>query len=1009
METAPTAPVAVAEPPPVLPPPPLLPPLLLSPASFLWLWVLPVAVLLALNFQGYWVVSGNMTDTQREMALHLGWCGVGNLLAGLACYVFARLRPELSATHPAWGIPALVVQVAVLWVATYYVDSLLPRSVTAWIYPEQRYLFNQFAFGMLPLFLGILRIACARVPGGTGKAIAFNVGLAVGGPFGLYLLFNSVAALESSSSSYAWIGLVLVSGVVLFGLLMFIGLTRLLMLGFRAIPQGNPAWRLALVALVSLVLPLAGLWLNRSIDFPVDFQAWETYALTVANAAVLLLASWQKAARPRLNWHLLCATFPFALYFFIVFLPYTPLSILAILALGTGVLVLTPTILFVLHLHLLHEAWRQVSGRAARVRLIMGGLLCGLLLPGFFVGRALADRAALTAALDYAYAPTIPAGDITYGASLVNLRRAMSSHRAYKNGIYYPILSDFYAWVVFDNLVLPDDKLARLEELFFGLAGSKQDIDPVRNRRFGDRGVRERSRMPRAWAAVPHTVNLERLAVRVAPAAGSASVVTASLTLHNAGTAPAEFQQPLSLPGGVFVTGFRLQVGDQLVPGRIFEKKTALWVYTMIRDSERRDPGLLFYNSPTELELKVFPVNPGKATSVEIDFLVPGVVDEIDLAQQAVTLGGLEAGLAQAARQPLAVREANGEWLVSGLDAAALPAVEREPYLHLIIDRSEANGFEGSLTEALDTLRRSYPSARLGRVTLANHDVTDLVRELTPLERLPAGDAEQWRRVLPVSGSLALDMALAHAIRVHRDADLDRASVFGQVPPRPVFVILSRHAAARDLDLKLTEAWTNLLPGIEVVELGADKSYWAHRVESVRAAPLLRLGASRRPWRAGHWTDFAAAGPGERLHYWSPARGEWEPVPGAQTVEAGAPWGAAAELQLQQQAYTRNPGGSGVDLAGLVQASRKSGVLLPASSYIVVENPAQWKMLELSERQKLGKNAALEFRETPAPPAVWVALAFVLWLGWRQRGRFALAGGFCRSGFTPDTNVARRG
>jgi hypothetical protein len=987
METTFVAPAVPVEPRPVLPPAPLLPPLLLSPASFLWLWVLPIAVLLALNFQGYWVVEGNMTDTQREMAIHLGWCGVGNLLAGLACYVFARLRPELSVTHPAWGIPALVVQVATLSVAVWYVDDLLPRSVTAWIYPSQRYLFNQFAFGMLPLFLGILRIACARVKGGTGRAIALNVALAAGAPFALYLLFNTITAVDSRAPGSAWIGFVLVSGFILGGLLMFIGLTRALVIGFRALPLGSPAVRLALVAGVALVLPLAGLWLNRSIDFPVDFQAWETYALTVANAAVLLLASWYRETRPRLNWHLLCATFPFALYFFIVFLPYTPLSILAILALGAGVLVLAPTILFVLHLHLLHEAWRQVSGRSARARLVAGGLICSLLLPGFFVGRALADRAALTAALDHAYAPTVPAGDITYGASLINLRRALESHRAYKNGIYYPLLSDFYAWVVFDNLVLPDDKLAHLEKLFFGSAGSNQSIDPVRNRRYDDSGVRERSRMPRTRAPVPRTVSLERLAVRVAPAAGSASVVTASLTLHNPGPAAAEFQQAVPLPDGVFVTGFRLQVGSEMVPGRIFEKKTALWVYTMIRDSERRDPGLLFYNSPTELELKVFPVNSGKTTTVEIDFLVPGVVDEIDLAQQAGSVEGLSAGLENAVHQPVALRDGHGEWLVSGIDAAALPAVEREPYLHVIIDRSADNGFDGSLADVMETLRRSYPTARFGRVTLANHDVTDVIRELTPLDRLGAGDAAQWRRTMPKEGSLALDLTLAHAIRLHRDADLDRASVFGQVPPRPVFVIVSRQAVARELELKLTEAWANLLPGLEIVEWGADKSSRAHRVDPPRSVPLLRLGASRRPQLAGHWMDFAAAGPAERLHYWSPARGEWEPVSGVQAVDVGAPWGQAASLQLLQQAHSRNPGGSGIDLADLVRASRESGVLLPTSSYIVVENAAQWKMLELSERQKLGQNVALEFRETPAPPAVWVGLAFGLWLVWRRRGQ----------------------
>ena len=42
----------------------LLPPFLLRPAAALWLWVLPAAILWALNAQGYWLVEGNM-DAQQ--------------------------------------------------------------------------------------------------------------------------------------------------------------------------------------------------------------------------------------------------------------------------------------------------------------------------------------------------------------------------------------------------------------------------------------------------------------------------------------------------------------------------------------------------------------------------------------------------------------------------------------------------------------------------------------------------------------------------------------------------------------------------------------------------------------------------------------------------------------------------------------------------------------------------------------------------------------------------------
>ncbi len=82
-------------------------------------------------------------------------------------------------------------------------------------------------------------------------------------------------------------------------------------------------------------------------------------------------------------------------------------------------------------------------------------------------------------------------------------------------------------------------------------------------------------------------------------------------------------------------------------------------------------------------------------------------------------------------------------------------------------------------------------------------------------------------------------------------------------------------------------------------------------------------------------------------------------------------------------------GGARVDLKGLLAASRESGVMLASTSYIVVENAAQWRMLDVSERRKLDQNAALDFKEASAPSWIWVGAGFGLWVGfrrWRARG-----------------------
>jgi len=111
---------------------------------------------------------------------------------------------------------------------------------------------------------------------------------------------------------------------------------------------GIPQAKRAAIVVCALVLPLGRPAPHRSIPFPEDFQAWE-----VTRWSSPTRRSWgsrhsSTRAGHGLSFYLLCATFPFSLYFFIVFLPYTPLSILAVIVMGAGFLVLTPTFRFTL-------------------------------------------------------------------------------------------------------------------------------------------------------------------------------------------------------------------------------------------------------------------------------------------------------------------------------------------------------------------------------------------------------------------------------------------------------------------------------------------------------------------------------------------------------------------------------------------------------------------------------------------------------------------------------------
>ncbi|MDF3130011.1 hypothetical protein P0Y35_12455 [Kiritimatiellaeota bacterium B1221] len=71
-------------------------------------------------------------------------------------------------------------------------------------------------------------------------------------------------------------------------------------------------------------------------------------------------------------------------------------------------------------------------------------------------------------------------------------------------------------------------------------------------------------------------------------------------------------------------------------------------------------------------------------------------------------------------------------------------------------------------------------------------------------------------------------------------------------------------------------------------------------------------------------------------------------------------------------------------LREVVAVSRETGVLLPDTAYIVVENAAQEKMLKLKEQQKLMGQDALAFMDTPEPELVLMVLAACL-MAWGHR------------------------
>ena len=741
---------------------------------------------------------------------------------------------------------------------------------------------------------------------------------------------------------------------------MVLALLRLLMLVRRGIVRFGGHGRMVLMALFGLAGPLGGLVLNARIPFPVDFQSRGVYLLAILNGLALLLPVEGGRLHHRLAWLAQCAGFAFTTYFMLVFLPFLPLSLLAIMAFGSGVLMLVPLVLFVLHAQQLAAGWRAARASPEVALWVVAALAAVLALPGVVVQRARHDRAVLHAALAHVYSPDYAGGK--FKGDLESLQRGLEHLRDFKAGLQLPFIGEFYNRVVYGGLVLPDTKLQNLYLTFFG-----RSLPPVRQDRlnaglFGSSG---RS-FTGGWRSTPPPTNTVELAAldTVRAEEGDCETATAKLVLHNTGAAPAEYVTQLRVPPGVFVSGYWLHIGVERVPGRIFEKKAALWVYEMIRDLTRRDPGLMLYKTPGAVELRVFPLAAGETRTTEIELIWPrGLQPPLQIAGRAIDT--------RAAAPAPAVRIVNagarGRLLVAfppRLREQGAKAAGEAPYLHAIVDAS-AGADPAKLAARARDLAKRVPGVQEVVLSAANFEVETPQQLPAPLDQL---DALAGALKLPVRGGFCRDRAIKSALAWNQAHAPQRRVVIG------VITADAPRAVLADEDLAYYAAWHPCTAGyLEARATGEPKAL------DFRHEPAASVVRDATAWPLPEGVVLLPLDGEEPVALALPAG----PTAGGEVTNSR--YGRAAAAWLCYADWLQRPAGRDDERTRIVEESRAANALTPLSSFIVVENSAQWRTLEAKEKQKLANADALEIQKAPEPSTWLLAAGLGVWLLARRR------------------------
>lgn len=950
---------------------PLIPDVIRKPISLVWACVVPQLCLLAYHLWVWDLVKGEVDERGRTAFLSVLVASVVMMgLVSLVVLVMRRLKRQLD-----WKVASLlfIAHVAFLWYIVPQAQHMMPSTVAAWMLSPAQLVFMAFTLVMPALFFCCVHIAASEAKLTPGKDVGATVGLIIGPPALWYALVN----LPHSITRHLW-----AHGVV--GMLFLFITTAVVLCAFVRLllyvyAKLGKSW--LLLFLGSLILPLGGLILNIKIPFPCDLQDWSVYALTVLNAVAVMLPIGHEPSRNRLTiWCARCATYPFTLYFFLLFLPFLPLSIPAMIAAGGGFLILAPTFLFVVHSRVLLTEARLLSNRYRSRQLVALCVLMICVMPATYTARALLHKAALTDAIELVYHPDYKSADVYVDRA--GVAQALKRLRNMKEGKYIPFLSDYYNAIAFNGMVLPDRKIMEMERVL--LDERPLDIGSQQNDQIFDffTGGFGRRRAP--WQGrrtqISRDVDLTDASVshEVSNAVCTASLV---LTMRNTNQPLSEFVADLDIPEGVLVSGYWLDVAGEKVPGRLFDRKSAEWVYHMIRDTTRMDPGLLVYQDPNTVRLRVYPFARNETRYCGIEFTMPaGMNPVIKVGDQSVRLqDGAQLAMPGVAR---AVLPSGQQSVTIPAGWKAMPSTTRTPVLHFLVDASEsaAADIESNLKQMSEVM--ALNRELLCKVTLVNSGSWSLT------DRPVSGEdaISLTRATLADDSSFFAGFNAGRAVRYATLQSLDDPLAHKQVP---CFVIVTKE-----------EQQAGMLDDLgEFSRLRPDTLGYAFASDIVAEALITK---PVHVLRAGGKTGVVSAedggvvvlddGPIEIL---SSETGESVALAPGLEFDADTVYARGMGLWADYRSTVYDPPSADAARRGLIAEAREIGILYPEASYIVLENTAQWKMLERAEKQALGADSALEFDEFDAPaPSVLVLLGgFLLYGAVRKRGRRGLSSG----------------
>lgn len=691
-----------------------------------WIFVtvtIPQTLLILLFFSFYNIISSQL-ESKNITFWHLFFSIniILNFVYTLIAILFLIKKKNISEIiYPFM----LVTYVVFLYLFVVSYNNLFPSTIPAWIINLEEIFLYIGTFIVPVVMYSLFALVLILTDLNKKQLIWNNFLISIIIPLSFYffmtLLFHPLMQKVNDQIVTTVLTHSIIVFLILLSVIFYFFLLRGIFLIITKLENNLRKFDFVFKIVFSLILPAAGLMLNEGFFFKPEFNNFHPifgdfsnpffFILTILTGVVISIPQFDNKIIRMILFGLRSLTLSFTLYFFIAFLPFYPFAIVATIILGLGFLIISPLLLGFFHFNTLREDFLYLKTIISGRKLVVMSSLLFLIIPSLVVVNFNNERNNLHNALRYLYQIDYEKNyDVKINLKLLKRSLEYISRQKGDRGFFAsktPFITPIYNSIVFDNMILSEEKIQYIKRVFFAESQNTFADDTVK-RDIKITAVNNKTTYNNEEKLYHSFIDLE---------------ITNNEEFNNV-----EYKTDFKLPEGSWINNYYLYIGDKKITGLLAEKKSVLWIYNEIK-TIRRDPGILYYRDSENLTLKVFPFSEKekRRTGFEIIHIEPFdfVIDENTIS------------LRHDIKEVVSIDNKNSIYINSN-KSKNFEKVELIPYYHFVIDCGM--GSKERIKDKLDSVKRFIEKEKIydysnSRITFLNYNYkTFTIKEASKID-----------------------------------------------------------------------------------------------------------------------------------------------------------------------------------------------------------------------------------------------------------------------------------